>query len=521
MATKIINIDNVLLGQTPTVYFGAQGQYLASIGIDPDMPAGDGAISADPRASGLLRPTAMAKFSGTEITGVPLWFVSNPKDTNTYLYANDGKCHLVTSALAMGTALNSGNPLTTSSGNGAAYYDNYLYLARNLDVARYGPLNGSPSLTLAYWSGLSLTALTNTIYPSINGVAMPNHVMHRHTDDKLYFTDVTSGNQGIISYIKTSKTTVEGDTNNGSTYNALDFDHGVYPTAIETYGDDLAIATIEGINTTIRQGNAQLSFWDTTSASFTKITSVEFPDPLITALKNVNGILYVFSGNASGGCRISRFVGGYSFEEVAYFDDSLPPFHGAVDHFLNRIIWGGFTTYPETSACVYSFGSKRKDLPMGIQTPFKASSSGANPMVTTVKYIQHASNVKRFPIIGWSDDSAKGLDKSSTTYGVSVWRSSVFRIGQPFKIKNVIIPLAQAVAANMTLIPKIYFDDASSNTALRTINNTNYPNSERQIIDRTDGLTGKNNFFLELRWSGTALLTVNLPILIEIETENF
>lgn len=510
MARKVITIDNILGGLSPSQFFGSAGQYHASIGIDPDFPIDDSAI----QTSGLLRPTAFAKFSGATVTGVPLWILTNPKDSTTYIHANDGKVHTVDSTLAMGADITAP---TSSSGGGAAYYDNYLYFRKNTDVARYGPLNGAAGITQSYWqTTLGKTALIDTTYPSIRGIETPNGVMYRHTDNKLYFLDVV-GNQGVLHFIKTTKTTVEGDTNDGSTYNALDFPYGLWPTTVCGYGTDIAVALIEGSNTTIKQSRAKVSFWDTTSSSYQKIIDVEFPDPLITAMKNVNGILYVWSGNASGGVRLSRFIGGYTFEEAWYNEEGVPPLQGAVDAEMNKVIWGAYTTYPEASASIYSFGSKKRALGNGIHNVFKSTSAGANGMVTALKFIEHANNSKLRPIIGWSDDSAKGLDKISTTYATNVWRSAVFRVGQPFVIKEVHIPLAQAIAANMTLIPKIFVDEGSSSTALKTINNTNLADSERNYKVTPD-VNGKHNFFLELRWSGTVLLTVSLPIIIVIET---
>jgi|ERR1051326_3586913 hypothetical protein len=520
MSNITLSIDSILGGEQASEFYGQKGQFLSSIGINPDFPKDD----SSRQASGFLRPTAMAKFSGSTVTGVPLWIIPNPKDTNIYVYANDGKLHSVSSSLSMNS-----NPTapTSASGNGAEYYDNYLYLAKNTDIARYGPLDGTPSLTQSYWVGsLGKTALTNTTYPSIRGIAIPNHPMHRHTDNKLYIGDVsaasaTGGNKGVLHFIRTKKaSSIEGNTNDGSNANAVSFPYGYYPTAIESYGSDLAVALIEGTNTTLKQKRAKVSFWDTTSTTYNKITDVEFPDPLITALKNVNGVLYVWSGNASGGVRLSRFIGGYSFEEVLYLEEGVPPFQGAVDAEMNRLIWGAYMTDPESFAVVKAYGSKMKALGTGTFTPFTATSATTtNQIVTAVKFVEQANNSRLRPIIGWADNSAKGLDSISTTYGVSRWDSSVFRIGRPFIIKKVRIPLAQAVAANMTLIPTIYVDEASSSTALTTINSTNYPNSERNVVLYPD-VSGKHNFYLSLRWSGTALLTVSLPITIEVELLN-
>jgi hypothetical protein len=505
-------IDNVFGGLSPTEFFSTTpGQFQDSKAIDPDLPKDDSAI----KTSGYLRPTSLAKFSASTVTGTPRWIVTNPKTENIYVYASDGKIHTVDSALTMGADVAT---LSTASGNGAAYYDNYAYFARNADVARYGPLNGSPSVTTTYWtSTLSLTAPSNTTYPSINGVAIPNHAMHRHTDNKLYFCDVHANNYGILNYIKTSRTSVEGDTNDSSAYNALDFGYGEYPTCLETYNTFLAVGLIEGTGTTTLQKPAKVSFWDTTSASFQQITSVELPDPLITAMRNVNGILYVFTGNASGGFRVLQFKGGYSYKEIYYSEEGGPPFQGAVDHFLNRLIWGGYVTRPSSNAIVYANGSKQGNIPMGVHKIYASTSAGSNQNVTACKYVLHSNNRQPGLIVGWKDGSSQGLDKISTTYGAATFWSETFRLGRPFQILKVFTPLAQAVAANMTLVPKIYVDDASSSTALTTINSTNYAASQRNIVQYPSSISGKHNFFLELVWSGTTLLTVALPIIIEGE----
>lgn len=506
---KPITIQSIWGGQSPAKYFAGDGQFDSSIGIDPDFPADDSGL----KASGYIRPTAMAKFSGANIDSTVNWLLTNPKTAVIHAYQAGGKFVSYTEGFASETLI--GTP-TSGAGNGAAYYDNYIYLATPTDVARYGPLNGSPTLANGYWgTTLGKTALTNTTYPTVIRTALPNHVMHKHTDNKLYIADVV-GNQGVLHFIKTSKATVEGDTNDGSTFNAIDFPLGMWPTAIESYGTDLAVALIQKPTSGSSLKNAVLSFWDTTSVSYSKIIDVEFPDTYITALRNINGILYVFSSNGRG-VRLSHFVGGYTLQEDFYLEDSYPPYAGAVDHILNKIIWGGFTSYPETSACVYAWGSKSAKLGKGLQTILKTTSAGANPYVGAVKHIKTATTWSKPQVIaGWIDDSAQGIDSLSTTYGVSVWRSEVFRIGKPFKINKIRIPLAQAVAANMTITPKVFVDEFSSSETLRVINNTNFPTSERNAT-LYPAIEGKHNFSLELRWTGTALLTVALPIEIEFE----
>lgn len=111
---------------------------------------------------------------------------------------------------------------------------------------------------------------------------------------------------------------------------------------------------------------------------------------------------------------------------------------------------------------------------------------------------------------------AYGIDKLSETYGDhSVWSSELFRIGESFQIDKIAIPLLQAVAANMTIIVKVISNDGDDTQTVATINNTNYPSSEKFIKIRPKGKF-KNNFYLQLNFEGSVLLTVGLPIRILI-----
>jgi hypothetical protein len=530
MALKQITIDTILGGWSPSEYFSTKGQFLSSIGIDPEMPKDDSST----RPSGLIRPTAMAKFSGTEITGSPLWMTTTNKNTNTYVYTSDGKIHVVDSNIAMATPLNGGAAITTSSGNGMEYYNNYIYYARNTDIGRYGPLSGTAALDDDWWtsSPMSKGALVNTSYPSINGVTIPNHAMVRHNaNNRLYVCDVTGDNVGCIHMINTVKGTAEGDTNSTvipSSYKVLDLYYGWWPTCISSYGSNLAIGVVDGINTTVKQRNAQVIIWSTQPSDTSYNIAAELPDPLITAMRQVNCALYVFSGSASGGMRISRYSGGHSFEEIAYLDDCYPPLQGAVDTILNRIIWGSATTTPATSASVFSLGSKSRATSMGVHNIIKSTAGATTPSVTSLRYVQLGARSE--PIVGWKDNTGTlgalvaGMDKLSTTYinGANIWRSEIFRMGQPSIIKKIRIPLASAISTNNSFTVKIYKDDGSANVKLSdgntsyTASNTN--NSGKRFVDVYAGGESVNNFFIEITNNGTALTTISLPITILVET---
>lgn len=528
-----IQINSILGGHAPTTNFAGDGQFRASLGIDPAQPIDDNDTAYSTIASGVIRPTACEKFSSTTITSAPLWIRSNPKNALVYVYDANGSAYTIDPTMTTVTALADRGLLTNSLGNGCEYYDNYMYFFKNTDVLRYGPLNGTPSFgtdaNASYWvSTLGKVALQNTTYPTTfkNQIRIPNHPACRHSDGALYFGDVV-GNVGTIHFIKTKYTTVEGDTNDGSTYNALDVGYGLYPTAIESYGTDLAIAFYEGSAGNLRQPRGKIAFWDTTSASPTKIVWVEFPDTLITAMKNVNGILYVVSGNVNNqGFRVTQFMGGYQFQEVFYSETGEPCLQGAIDGILNRVIIGSHTSVPESSGCVYATGLQKSALGTGMFNIMGCTGQTSSTCVTSLLYADNSEFGFYTPITGWtqagegSTGVSHGLDKQDSLYNYapSVWWSQMYRVGKHFKVTKLRIPLCQAVTTNMAVVPKIYTDDGNGTTyTLTTINNTNYPNSERYITYNLENVSARNNFWLELRFSGSNLLTVGLPITIDIE----
>lgn len=535
--TKKILIESILGGHSPTTHISAADQFRASFAIDPSLPVdnGDGVYSSI--ASGLIRPQGSTSRNTT--VGTIAWFSEDAKKTGltqSYAYDTLGSVYLVSESGGL-TDLSDGGSMSNGSGNGSAYYDNYIYFAKNTTVARYGPLNGTPAFDGDYWvSTLGKTALTNTSYPSdpwMNNGTYANHVMHRHSDGKLYFADVV-GNQGYLHVISTTKTTVEGDTDNGSTYQKLAFGHGLYPIAIESYGSNLAIALIEmESGTTQPHLRGKIAFWDTTSQKFNQITWVEYPDGMLTALKNINGVLYAFSGASDDfGFRVVRFVGGYTFEEIAYCEMGFSPHQGAVVGKGNNLIFGSANTVPDTTndpaACVWSLNLHRSGLSNGlfnIARPGRPSDGTQADGVFAIQY-EEGGNFNQVGLhVAWSASSTYGgIDRvfQSALEAEPVWWSQTYRIGHPFKITKIRIPtLVSAASGTKQIVPKLYFDNGATSKTLMTMN---YDATKRNYVIRPENATGEYDFFLELKWSGIYTLgtsggtwTVGLPITIEYE----
>lgn len=543
-----IRIDSVLGGHSRTTHFSGSGQYRASVAIDPGSPIQGSASSPYSNSiygikpSGLIRPTKSNPVSGT-MNRTPLWMRGARSTTSIFVMDARGSVYTYEQGGSM-TALNDVGA-TAGGGNGMEYYDNYMYFATNTDIARFGPLSGDPVFTENFWTaappnGLGKTALENASYPYISlpagtSTKMPtNHFLHRHSDGRLYIADTVS-NQGYIHYIKTSRTTVEGDTFAAadSVYQALALGYGLVPICMESLGSNLVIACYErdtsasltkyGIRG--RTTRAKIAFWDTLSTNFNSITWVEFPDGLITAMKNVNGTLYVFSAPSekSNGFRVSRYVGGYTFEEIWSSEEGTAPLPGAVDGTSSRLVFGSFTLIPKSTGCIYSLGLSANGISNGIFCPF-SSNIADNTFVTTLMLPSYSGRGKGwdYPVWGSGDFSStfrlEDPGNGSSADMNAVFWSQVYRIGQRFKITKIRIPLGEALTASSQITPKIYTDDGFGTAfTLTAITSANFGTTQRTIIIHPENVTGESNFWLELSWGSTYQHVVGLPITIEYE----
>jgi len=407
MSKRKIIIDSIYGGWGRNLYDTAPSTFNASIAIDPDSQS-----SPTIQASGFLSPTAYSKFSGSSIAAKPLWIVTNPKTSNSFVYDNGGGMNSFDSSLAMRTTDEAGTSFpinfTGGAGNGFAYYNNFIYVFENTDVSQYGGMDQGASIakTENVWTGakFGMSALTDTTYPSLRSgfnIELPNHPAFTHTDDALYFGDVVSG-QGVIHKIKTSKTTIEGDTNNGSAFNALDLPFGYYPSAISNWGTDLVIAAFQTSgSSSIVQGTAALFFWDTIADSFYRQIPVQ--DALVTALLNVNGHLYVWSGNANSGYRMSEYIGGETLRQVVMIQEGCLPFPGGVTSINDRVLWGSNIGYPADKAIVWAYGSRDNRIPAGLHCVVCTTASGSYPTTTCVKTVEQFNDSNPRVVVGWAD----------------------------------------------------------------------------------------------------------------------
>lgn len=527
--TVTLTIESVNGGISPTFFGQNRGEYTYAIGIDPDFPISTNASSF--KTSGTIMPTQFSSFatSGTLASSV-ISIITIPQIQKVYAVTTGGKLISYDNALANETVIGT---VAGSNASFAIYYNNYIYIigtgAGKDDVSRYGPLSNSPTLVDNVWKGVTLgsqAALTNTTYPTIANVQMPNHAAYAHIDGALYFCDFATG-KGLIHKIKTKQTTDAGDTNDGSSYGVLILPVGYIPTAITGYSEDIVVSEMLNQGSSLSAGQGQVIFWDTVNNTF--YSTVQIPDQVVSALSTINNDIYIFSGPLSTGFRVSRFIGGRSTEDVAFFEEGSPPFCGAVDSIGRRLIFGSYLSSGDTlgpAAIVYSFGSKTGKIKNVLHCPYRASSTGTNPNVTALKYAQPSNQFAR-PIFAWHDDSAQGIDRFSSSKdfstGNSIWRGPVWQIGKKFIVKSVLIPLNASVDSGTNIVPTIFIDSASSSIALTTINTTAFNGKmyafyKNPKLDGSSDVNGLFNLFLQLAWTGgTSAVSVALPIEVVIE----
>lgn len=511
-----ITIDSIAGGQSIYEFMPSKGQFSSSYGVD---------IKPD----GTFGPSPRWRFSGATLNGDALWMKAEPKSGSgtVYVYDNAGSVYSLTQSVISGVGdLNDGG---TAEGNGMEYYDNYMYFARSTTIARYGPLNGTPSFTDDYWvTTLSKTALTNTAYPTYGTAAtigVPNHFLKRGKNGKLYIADVV-GNQGTIHYIATTKTTVEGDTNNGSTYDALDLPYGHWPIAMENWNEYLVILCYAGAGTSIK-----LVFWDpTNTVTYDRIVDFEYPDSTACGLKNINGELFVVTAtdvDGVGSTRITKYLGGYSFQQIALYagDTPLP---GAIDGVLNRLFVGGHRTGTDisgspTGGAVYALGTEKGGLNDSLFTV------GGVTCTTTTNTLVTAVNAETsYLIYGWTTGSVgagnQGIDGAnqapdgadSVVHACDIVSAPII-LGVPFKITKITFSTDQAVTLPFRV--GVWTDNGSTSTNqfYRTVTSSDTD----RIFYLLSNATGKKYFKVFFLWpsaqSNSTHGKINMPITIEGE----
>lgn len=153
-----------------------------------------------------------------------------------------------------------------------------------------------------------------------------------------------------------------------------------------------------------------------------------------------------------------------------------------------------------------------------------------NPSVgAALKLVQQGATFPQFVLAaqGGAGGTDYGLYKKGSAYNQHLMRFEVLSIGRRFSVKRIVLRLGAAVQGLAAITPRLYFDNKSRSQNGMEINTLNFPANNdnptgvRQITLTEDSFEknteGRNNFFLELQWTGSALLPVVLPAYFEVE----
>ena len=139
-------------------------------------------IHEDPSFATLHRKTT--KVSGSTVVDLPLWMVdASPWATDRFFFGDTGKFYKETSGGTWSVI----STQTSSSGNGIAAIDDYIYLANDATLDRYGPLSNSPSADNGFIEDdtiniMETNATSGQIYTTTTGVN--EGATHRRTMTK-------------------------------------------------------------------------------------------------------------------------------------------------------------------------------------------------------------------------------------------------------------------------------------------------------------------------------------------------
>ena len=358
----------------------------------------------------------LVKKSGATVTDYPWWIVQDPTTpANFYALDNDGVVYNSTDSGATWASLSDRG----GNGQGLAIWKDYLFVAETTTIDVYGPLSGA-----AAWTDNFKTIDSDTLW----------HPMFiSKNDGKLY------GGAGryVFSLDENSGQTFAPGTAGTFTFTAqaLDLPTSYRIKCIEELGNNLMLGTWQGTNIyDIRV--AYIFPWDRSSVSFGQ--PVQMSEYGVHAMKNTGNSLVVLAG-----------IGGTIFRcdgVNAYPIGQLPQdlsggkylefYPGSIANFKNKVFFGvgqGGTT-AIAGMGVYSLYQTGRGNILNLEHLVSTLSDGsATPLKPTSLLPVNQDTL----LVGWRDDSAFGIDKTTnTSYAYTTdysgfFESPLYVVGSP------------------------------------------------------------------------------------------
>jgi hypothetical protein len=332
------------------------------------------------------------KESGTTVTGLVKWMTSNP--VNSDIYALDADDVVYKSTDDGDTwAVVAGNTKTSSAGNGALIWKNYLLVARNTALDAYGPLDG-----VAAWTSNFVSMTSDDKY----------HPMLHGQDDIVYI----GAGRYVHSLEEVSGSTF--DPTSGATFTssgqALDLPSNYRIKTLSELGQWLEVGTWQGTAIFERQV-ADVFPWDRSAPSFrlpltlkeNGINQSITDGTQLIVVAGTENTIYKTDGSSVEQVNRLRFIntsGGVYLE----------PLPGAIMKHQGRVFFG----------VSHGTGGASGGSPMGVYSLQDKTlvfeneiSTGNDGSTNTVKIGALYSASKDTYLIGWQDNTS-----GSAVYGI-------------------------------------------------------------------------------------------------------
>lgn len=341
------------------------------------------------------------------ITGSIIASVNDPENVDTYYMDDDGSIYQNTSSVITG--------LTTPGKGGLAIFQprsgtKYLYYWHNTQIGRYGDLDGSPTATSNWATGLTSTALR------------PVHTLF----DVVYY-----GNGDKIGSISDQSGTA---TNNS---NVLDFPSEF--TVVDITDDGFYL--VAGITNAVTGnfGVNKVIFWNQLDPSWNKEWII--PDDYITNVESVGGIIYIIGKTTLWRCTFNSPP-----EPVRFIRRPVQGYPNASLSYQGLLLWG------DIDGRVNSYGKWSPDAPRAFFKPFDmGTSAGVSALgIHTTTFSGKSLALVVSTLDNDDTNKAFNLFGEVTTPGTGVAAETVYftpEISNFVQIKRIDVTFAEPMAS--------------------------------------------------------------------------
>jgi hypothetical protein len=161
------------------------------------------------------------------------------------------------------------------------------------------------------------------------------------------------------------------------------------------------------------------------------------------------------------------------------------------------------------------------------QTTFKGINSPtlSTGIITAIAKVQEGLPFPKFLAggVGGQGGNNYKLFSKASTYSNNYWRSQLFSIQGPFSVRSIVLSFSINLNQNHIITPVLYMDNGGTMVTGNAIDLSHYLDSPKSVTltpaNFSYNVHGDNNFYLQLNFTGTALIAITLPIVIEVETE--